>query len=54
MGTVTRWSSFKMVQNLCLEQLEIYEMIGQAISNSRRAGGEVSTGFQCYSRTVKE
>lgn len=27
---------------LCCLQLEIYEMIGQAISNSRRAGGEVS------------
>lgn len=26
---------------LALFQLEIYEMIGQAISNSRRAGGEV-------------
>lgn len=25
----------------CFQQLEIYEMIGQAISNSRRAGGEV-------------
>ena len=24
------------------KQLEIYDMIGQAISNSRRAGGEVS------------
>lgn len=28
--------------DLCWLQLEIYEMIGQAISNSRRAGGEVS------------
>lgn len=28
------------------QQLEIYEMIGQAISNSRRAGGEVSTRFE--------
>lgn len=27
------------------QQLEIYEMIGQAISNSRRAGGEVGELF---------
>lgn len=32
------WSSF-------FQQLEIYEMIGQAISNSRRAGGEVGQLF---------
>lgn len=25
-------------------------MIGHAISNSRRAGGEVSTKFECYTR----
>lgn len=34
---VLRFSSF--------QQLEIYEMIGQAISNSRRAGGEVGEHF---------
>ncbi len=34
---ILRFSSF--------QQLEIYEMIGQAISNSRRAGGEVGEHF---------
>lgn len=37
-----------------LAQLEIYEMIGQAISNSRRAGGEVSAVFECYARLIYE
>lgn len=33
---------FICVFYLACAQLEIYDMIGQAISNSRRAGGEVS------------
>lgn len=36
------------MQTLCFLQLEIYEMIGQAISNSRRAGGEVRRGRWSY------
>lgn len=39
---------------MCWQQLEIYEMIGHAISNSRRAGGEVSNKLKCYSRIVKK
>ena len=52
-GTLNAWRDVKErkysvlfqfnEENLCVsKQLEIYEMIGQAISNSRRAGGEVS------------
>lgn len=39
---------------LSSQQLEIYEMIGQAISNSRRAGGEVSTNFDWYIAQIEE
>lgn len=43
--TVTELISVIYLFFLLFQQLEIYEMIGQAISNSRRAGGEVEVLF---------
>lgn len=45
-------SLFRFLCMFDIGQLEIYDMIGQAICNSRRAGGEVSSMSLLFSGVV--